>query len=208
MGESKVRLLEEYIELRRKGRDEGKAVSLYVDVIKHVGELLSKAFYMKARGKYQESAFLFTLCSSILEVEGLHERAAILLLKAGDCLFAKGCVREAFECFLRGYKEAVSAKPSKLSRFAASLSLLLMLFTALKMHGLVSYKEALKKAREIAGRRLWRSIRRTKYYRLARDIMLRANGVQPPNMPHDRMVLEELAEFRIGDEIKSWFQLK
>ncbi|MBS7287898.1 MAG: hypothetical protein KIH01_03935 [Candidatus Freyarchaeota archaeon] len=205
MLEAAMRVLEHYTRLIKEEGESPRLVDLYPKAIDALGIIMNAASSMRKSGDYRLCSPLLLLCASFLELEGVHVRAAALYIGAGDCLFAEGHLKEALECFLKGYQRA-TLTPSRAGKIFASIALLMAAFTALKLEGPPLFKNTIKLARDSVDKKTWGSIRRTKYYVLLRSLYQLTGPSLHKNAPLTLQVLEELSNLAVGCALKEWLQ--
>ncbi|MBS7246940.1 MAG: hypothetical protein QXN15_01880 [Candidatus Jordarchaeales archaeon] len=203
--EEATRILEYYTRLLKEG-ESSKLIELYPKAINALGTILNTVSSMHQLGVHKQCSPPLLVCASFLELEGMPIRASALYVEAGDCLFAEGYLRNALECFLKGYR-AASSKPSKAGKTFSSIALLMAAFTALKLEGPPLFKETIKQARNSVDKKTWGSIRRTKYYALLRILDQAANTRFFPQKVYLLQVLDELSSLAVGNSLREWFRV-
>lgn len=205
MLEAATRVLEYYTRLLKEEGEDPRLIDLYPKAIDAVGIIMNAVSSTRKLGDYQLCSPLLLLCASLLELEGLHVRAAAFYMGAGDCLFAEGHLKEALECFLKSYQRAIST-PSRTGRIFASMALLMAAFTSLKLEGPHLFRSTIKLARDSVDKKTWGSIRRTKYYALLRILYQPAGSPLHNNALLALQVLEEFSNLAVGSAMKEWLQ--
>lgn len=203
--EEAVRIIERYLQILEKEGESSTLVLLYPKAVSAIGQLLSTVFSMKQSGNYQYCSPLLLLCASFLELEGMPTQAAALYLEAGDCLFAEGHMNEALECFLKSFKTVASGS-SKTSKVILSMSLLMAAFTAMKLGGPSLLRTTVKKAKKSVNEKVWRSLKRTKYYALLQSLYQQALRPSIKKESSFSQVMDDLSVFSIGSSLKEWLQ--
>ncbi len=200
-----TRILEQYVRLLKEG-DNSNIIELYPQAISAVGTILSAVSLMHQSGVHTQCPSLLMLCASFFELEGMPVRAAALYIEAGDCLFAEGRLEDALECFLKSYKAAASTY-SKAGKTPSSIALLMAAFTALKLGGHPFLKETVRQARSSIDKKMWESIRRTKYYGLIQNFVQAIDTCSLPQNVHLLPVLDEFSSLAVGNSLKKWLQV-
>lgn len=205
--EAAVRTLENYMSGFKERGGGKRLASTYTEAINAVGTILNFVLSVDKPGDHQICLPLLLLCASFLENEGIQVRAAALYIKAGDCLFAGGQLREALKYFLEGYRKA-SSTPSRAGKLFASIALLMAAVTALKLGGLSLFSHTIKSARKSVNKKLWHSIRRTKYYAFLRYLhSLLSSHPSPKGLPIALQISDEFSNLAIGRFIKELLEI-